>query len=464
MSTQQTVRPFGMRDKIGYMFGDFGNDFTFIFSSMFLMVFYTKVMGVGAAVVGTMFLVSRIVDAFTDIAMGRIVDTVKPAKDGRFRPWIRRMAAPVAIASFLCYQSSLVNMSMTFKIVYMFATYLLWGSIFYTSINIPYGSMASAISPKAEDRASLSTFRSLGASLAGLVIGVGAPLIIYSTDAQGNKIVEGGRFTLIAGVFSVLAIACYAIAYFLTTERVKTVHVEQEKQISAGSTVKAIFSNRALLGIIVAAIFLLLAMLVSQSLNQYLFADYFKNIKALSTISLLSMLPTFILAPFSAKISGKFGKKESAAVAMLIAGLTYVGLFIFRIENAFVFTAISFIASMGMGWFNLVIWANITDVIDYQEVKYGKRDDGTVYAVYSFSRKLGQAFAGGLGGWVLGYIGYNSAEKVQTAEVASGIYNAATIVPGVCFLLVALALTFIYPLSKKKVLENVEILKQRHGH
>lgn len=355
MSTQQTVRPFGMRDKIGYMFGDFGNDFTFIFSSMFLMVFYTKVMGVGAAVVGTMFLVSRIVDAFTDIAMGRIVDTVKPAKDGRFRPWIRRMAAPVAIASFLCYQSSLVNMSMTFKIVYMFATYLLWGSIFYTSINIPYGSMASAISPKAEDRASLSTFRSLGASLAGLVIGVGAPLIIYSTDAQGNKIVEGGRFTLIAGVFSVLAIACYAIAYFLTTERVKTVHVEQEKQISAGSTVKAIFSNRALLGIIVAAIFLLLAMLVSQSLNQYLFADYFKNIKALSTISLLSMLPTFILAPFSAKISGKFGKKESAAVAMLIAGLTYVGLFIFRIENAFVFTAISFIASMGMGWFNLVI-------------------------------------------------------------------------------------------------------------
>ena len=457
-----SVPAFGIKDKLGYMFGDFGNDFTFIFSSMFLMVFYTKVMGIGAGMVGTMFLVCRVIDAFTDVAMGRIVDTVKPAKDGRFRPWIRRMAAPVAIASFLCYQSGLADMSYNFKVVYMFATYILWGSIFYTSINIPYGSMASAISPEAKDRASLSTFRSLGASLAGLVIGVGAPLIVYSSDAQGNKIIDGGRFTLIAGVFSVLAIACYALAYFLTTERVKTPPVSKEQGISAKATVKAIFTNRALLGIIVAAIFLLLAMLLTQTMNQYLFADYFKNIKALSMISLLSMVPTFILAPFSVKISTKFGKKESAAFAMLVAAATYLFLFFFKVSNAYLFTAISFIVNLGIGWFNLVIWANITDVIDYQEVKSGKREDGTVYAVYSFSRKLGQALAGGLGGWVLAFIGYNSKVKVQPESVTSGMYNAATLIPGLCFVIVALALIFIYPLSKKKVLENVEILKNRH--
>ena len=156
------VRPFGMRDKLGYMFGDFGNDFTFMLSSSFMMVFYTDIMGVPAAIVGLLMMVARFVDAFTDVAMGQIVDRAKPTKDGRFRPWIKRMCGPVAIASFLIYQSEFAGMPMAFKVVWMFVTYLLWGSIFYTSINIPYGSMASAISPEANDRTQLSTFRSIG--------------------------------------------------------------------------------------------------------------------------------------------------------------------------------------------------------------------------------------------------------------------------------------------------------------
>ena len=89
-----------------------------------------------------------------------------PKKDGRFRPWLRRMCAPVAISSFLMYQSSLAGASMTVKVIYMFVTYILWGSIFYTSINIPYGSMASVLSADSDDRAALSTYRSVGATLA----------------------------------------------------------------------------------------------------------------------------------------------------------------------------------------------------------------------------------------------------------------------------------------------------------
>ena len=155
---QKQVKPFGLSDKIGYLFGDFGNDFTFIFASTFLMVFYMKVLGIPGAAVGTLFLIARVVDAFTDVTMGRIVDVCKPGKDGRFKQWIRRMAGPVAIASFLMYQSSLAGASMTVKIVYMYVTYLLWGSICYTGINIPYGSMASAITEKPEERTALSTF------------------------------------------------------------------------------------------------------------------------------------------------------------------------------------------------------------------------------------------------------------------------------------------------------------------
>ena len=180
--------PFGMRDKIGYMFGDFGNDFTFIFASSFLMVFYTKVLGISGGMVGTLFLVARFVDAFTDVTMGRIVDKMPPAPDGKFRCWLRRMCGPVALSSFLMYQTAMTGASMTWKIIYMYVTYLLWGSVFYTSINIPYGSMASAITAESDERTALSTFRSIGATLAGLVIGVVTPLFIYTKDATGIQV------------------------------------------------------------------------------------------------------------------------------------------------------------------------------------------------------------------------------------------------------------------------------------
>ena len=113
------VRDFGRRDKIGYMFGDFGNDFTFIFASSFLMVFYTKVLGISGGMVGTLFLVARFVDAFTDVTMGRIVDAAPPARDGKFRCWIRRMCGPVALSSFLMYQTAMAQASMPWKIVYI---------------------------------------------------------------------------------------------------------------------------------------------------------------------------------------------------------------------------------------------------------------------------------------------------------------------------------------------------------
>ena len=131
-NTKTSVPPFGMRDKLGYMFGDFGNDFTFILSSSFMLKFYTDVMGISAAVVGLLMMVARFIDAFTDVTMGQIVDRSKPTKDGKFKPWIKRMCGPVAISSFLIYQSGLANLPYGVKVVWMTVTYILWGSIFYT--------------------------------------------------------------------------------------------------------------------------------------------------------------------------------------------------------------------------------------------------------------------------------------------------------------------------------------------
>lgn len=456
-------KPFGLRDKIGYMFGDFGNDFTFLFASSFLMVFYTKVLGISGGMVGTLFLVARFVDAFTDVTMGRIVDRMPPAPDGKFRCWIRRMCGPVALSSFLMYQTSVAGGSMTWRVVYMYVTYLLWGSIFYTSINIPYGSMASAITADPNERTSLSTFRSIGGALAGLVIGVGTPVFLYTTDSNGNQVVRGGgTFTIIAGVFSLLAVTCYLVCYRMTVERVPVEKDPEAKELTLFATFQTIGKSRSLLGIIGAATFLLLSQLLISTMNNYIYPDYFGNARGISIYTLLSTAVTLlVVAPLSVPLAKRFGKKEASVVGMLFSGTVFLLMYFLRIKNIWLFMLLSILGFLGTGFFNTVIWANITDVIDDQEVKVGQREDGTVYAVYSFARKVGQALAGGIGGWALEFIGYESAGIMQSENVLTGLYTTATLLPAIGFFAVALILWFVYPLDKKRVEENVAILSEK---
>lgn len=454
------IRPFGIRDKIGYMFGDFGNDFSFIFASNYLMVFYTKVLGLSGFAVGLLFLGTRFVDAFTDVTMGRIVDHMQPAKDGRFRSWIRRMCIPVAVASSIMYLYFVRDWTYWARLSYVIFTYLLWSSFCYTAINIPYGSMASVISPDVKDRASLSTFRSIGASLAGLVIGVLVPLIVYETDVEGNQIVRPVSFTVTALLFGVLAVICYVLCYLLCQERVVFDKKEGKKE-NVWDMLTGLGKNRPLLALVCAALVLLLATLMGQTMNNYLFLDYFKNAKALSVVNVVGIGGTLLLAPFISVIVSRFGKKEAGAIGMLAAGILYLILFFLRVKSIPLFMALLFLGTLGSGLFNMIIWAFITDIIDYQEIATGRREDGTVYAVYSFARKVGQALAGGLGGFVLTAIGYVSEAASQTGEVAERIYTVATLVPGICYLAVFLIIQFAYPLTRSEVEKNTAILRRK---
>ncbi len=460
MSNQKNVPAFGMRDKIGYMFGDFGNDFTFILSSSFMLKFYTDIMGLAPAVIGMLMMAARFVDAVTDVTMGQIVDRSKPTKDGKFKPWIRRMCGPVAIASFLIYQSAFADMAYGFKLVWMIVTYLLWGSIFYTSINIPYGSMASAISAEAEDRASLSTWRTIGATLAGLVIGVGTPLVAYVT-VDGKTMLSGSRMTIIAGVFSVLAIICYMLCFTLVRERV-VIPANNEK-LDIKKMLQSLVTNRALIGIIAAAILLLLAMLGMQGMSAYVFPNYYGSAQAQSLSALAGSVAVLaICAPLATKLSAKFGKKELSVVSCLVGAGFFLICLILKPQNPYVYVGFYTLAYVAIGFFNMIIWAMITDVIDDAEVKNGVREDGTIYSVYSFARKIGQALSSGMVGGLLSLIGYTEATAFDT-NVVNGIFNISCIVPIIGMVAVALALLFIYPLNKKRVDANVAELKKRRG-
>ena len=454
------TKPFGMRDKIGYLFGDFGNDFTFVLSSSFLMKFYTDVMGVDGFVVGIVMMIARFVDAFTDVAMGRICDRSKTLAVGKFKPWLLRMAGPVAIASFLIYQSSLSDRSMTFKIIWLFVTYILWGSFFYTSINIPYGSMASAISAEPGERQSLSTYRSLGGTLAGLFIGALVPAVAYD-KINGNMVLNGSKFTFIAGIFSVLAIISYLLCYWLVTERVRTESYETKgAQNGVLQMLKNAIRNKALISIIAASIVMLLAQLTMQSMANYVYPNFYRSTAAQSASNVVMLVSMLIAAGAARPVAERIGKAELSAVSNLLAGTVCVLLFFIRPVNVWVYVLFMALCWLGLGMFSMVSWALITDVIDYSEIKNGVREDGGVYAMYSFARKLGQAAAAGISGFLLTSIGYTQETAFDT-EVVNGIFNISTLVPAAGFLLLAAILWFWYPLHKKQVDENVEILKSK---
>lgn len=455
------TKKFGIADKVGYMFGDFGNDFTFILSSMFLLKFYTDVMGVSAGLVGLMMMAARFVDAITDVTMGQIADRSKPTAKGKFAPWLRRMCGPVAVASFLMYASWFQNMPMAFKIGWMFVTYILWGSVFYTSINIPYGSMASAISPEPKDRASLSTFRSMGSALAQMVIGVILPLVVYYTDANGNKALSGTKMTIAAGVCSVAAVVCYLLCYHLTTERVK---VEQKTgKFSFKDLVQTLTKNKSLIGIVIAALLLLLSALSLSTMTTYVYPNYFNNVAAQSIGGLVGTIIMLLCATFITKLAMKVGKKEISVFGCTLSAVIFFIAYVLQIKNVWVFVALYTVGSFGMAFFNMVVWAMITDVIDDIEVRTGDRSDGTVYAIYSFARKLGQACSSGLAGLLLSIIGYTAATAFDP-DVVQGIYNITCLAPAIGFALTALSLFFLYPLGKKKVEENVAALKAKRDN
>lgn len=456
-------KPFGLRDKIGYLMGDIGNDFTFVLSSTFLLKFYTDVMGVPAAVVGTIIMIARFVDAFTDVTMGRICDRSVTTRHGKFKPWIRRMCLPVAISSFLIYQSGLAEMSTGFKIGYLFVTYILWGSFFYTSINIPYGSMASAISAEPGDRQSLSTYRSIGATFASVLVGAIIPLIAYK-EVNGIMLLDGEVFTTIAGIFSVLAVISYLICYTLVTERVHIVsNAEIKEDNNVITMLKNAVTNKALISIIAASIVMLLSQMTLQSMANYVYPIYYGNTAAQSASMIVMLAGSLLVAAVAKPISARFGKAEVGFVASFIASGVCVLLFFVRPQNVWVYVALQAVCWLSLGVFNMISWALITDVIDYSEIKNGIREDGSVYALYSFARKLGQAGAAGLVGAMLTAIGY-SETTVTEASVREGLFNISTLIPAVGFVLLGLVLWLWYPLHKKQVEENVKTLQNKRGH
>ena len=222
-------------------------------------------------------------------------------------------------------------------------------------------------------------------------------------------------------------------------------------------------TNKALISIIAASIVMLLAQMTLQSMANYVFPIYYGNTTAQSVSMVVMLAGSLLIAAIAKPISLRFGKAEVAVVSSFIAAGVCLLLYVVRPQNVWVYVILQGSCWMALGVFSMISWALITDVIDYSEIKNGIREDGSVYALYSFARKLGQAGAAGLVGTLLTAIGYSESAAVEEG-VREGLFNISTLVPAVGFALLGVILWFWYPLHKKQVEENVEKLKDRRGN
>lgn len=370
------------------------------------------------------------------------------------------MAVPVAVASALLYMPFIADWPYAAKFVYAALTYMLWGSVFYTMVNISYGSMVSVVSDDPGERSALSVFRGAGASVAGLVVSLLPPLLIYGM-VDGTSQVLPTNMVLTALGFSACAAIMLGLCHRWTLERVPA--PPQREQRGLMRSLGALLRNRALLSLITANLILMLAALLTSALAPYLWLQYFNDGQLSGPAQVVNYLPALLLAPIATALAVRLGKKEMLSTALLVTSAVYFGVYVAGITDPWIFIGLTLLAGFGVGAFNLLVWAMITDVIDDGEVRTGQRDAGTVYAINTWARKVGQAVAGGIGGYALAIVGFQSGAEEQSQATVDGIYTIATLVPGVIYLLVVLMLVFWYPLSRRTVLENGSVLARRRS-
>lgn len=452
----------GVKDCFGYAFGDAANLFVLTYISSYLKVFYTDILKVAESKITTLLLIARLWDAINDPLWGNLVAKKRPNKDGKFLPFIKWFAIPTGIMAMLCFVNfKNFTSNETLILVLMYVTYIGFGMM-YTTINIPYGSLASVITDDPDGRTLLSTFRSIGAGLGGAIPLLIGPMIIYSvtgTNSQGEAVKAADadgmlKFGIIMGVLSI-------IFYFLCVKNTKErVASEEEPTVDTKKTYLGMLKSRPFITAALSGI-LISGQLQFGSLNQYLYKNYFENTDLSIIGTIANYLPMAVMIFFMPKLVKKFGKKELCGVGTLFSAVAAVLMFFVvphcdRLGSAPVmFMIFTFIIGFGYSFVSITNWAIITDVIDYQEYKTGIRSESAVYAVYTFCRNLGQTLAD-VGGMkllsaVAGYDGAVHGSAGYVEGVGEGILFVCTIIPAIVYTLVFILFKFGYPLDKSKL-------------
>ena len=446
---------------IGYALGDTGGVLSFGVVSSFLQMYYTDVLHISLAKITVLMLVARIWDAINDPLCGAFIDSRKPTKYGRFRPYVYWLSFPMIIAFVLIFVK-IPGLSESQYLIYAYITYIFYGMM-YTGVNIPYGSMASVMTDDQREQSTLSVARSFGSGVGSLPGQILLPLFVYSTAVDtGVKYLDGNK--LLAGIILIAGfmVIIYTASFRMTKENI-TPPANQEKS-NMLKVMGQLVKNRPFVTLCLASLLLIAGSMYTQTIFNYLFKNYFGTPGLFALVTVATYIPMLVLMPFIGKLMMRFGKKEICSFGSIFAAAAFLVLYFIKTDSPYVFLAFVFVTGFGVSFFTLEVWALVTDTIDYQEKLTHRRDEGTSYACFSFFRKLGQTLAGMGASLALAFVGYVTAEGVteQTAEVNRGIYDIATLVPFAMYLVMFLILQFAYPLTKEKIEElKAELAAQR---
>ncbi len=456
-----------LKEKIGYGFGDMASSMFWKLFGSYLMIFYTDVFGLPAAVVGTLFLVTRVWDSAFDPIVGVVADRTH-SRWGKFRPYLLFLAIPFSVIGVLTFVTP--SFGDNGKLIYAYVTYSLMMMV-YSAINVPYASLLGVMSDNPKERNTLSTYRMafayIGSFIALLLF---MPMVNFWSGHSKEIADQQQGWTLAVAVIAVMCALLFIGCFALTRERVKALH---EKQAPLKEDLKDLWKNRPwwiLLGAGVAA-------LVFNSIRDGATVYYFKYFiveEDFQTISFFGV--SFVLSGLylsvgqianiagvilAAPVSNRIGKKQTYMGSMAIATVLSILFFWFDKDNLALIFTFQILISICAGSIFPLLWSMYADCTDYSELKTGNRATGLIFSSSSMSQKFGWAIGSALTGWLLSYFGF-VANEVQQAEAIQGIKMFMSFLPAAGTLL-SIVFISMYPLSEKKMLEISAALKSRRA-
>jgi glucuronide carrier protein len=434
---------------LGYAAGEVANNLTFQMVAVFLLIYYTDVAGISASTAGTLLLVVRILGGFTDLLAGRRVDETD-TRWGRFRPYLLFGSVPLLLLLVATF-SIPSGLGGNATLAWAFVSYALF-SLAYSFVNIPYGSLAAAMTQEPGERARLSSARAVTAGLTILLIAV-----VVSPQIQGSADLQRS-LTVTTAVFGAVGLALYLWCFATSREAVRSA----TDKISVRETAAMIRHNRPLV-LLCAATLLFLTGMFSVSAVAVFYArdvlgdaDYYIAMTAVQT---LAMVAAAALIPLAV---AKLGKKRTYVLAGAIATVAAVGFALVPESQPVLAIACYGVVGVGFGAINALIFALQADTVEYGEWKSGVRAEGASYAILSFTRKAGQGIGGAAAAYTLGFGGYVSGAATQTDAAVRSIKIAAGILPGVA-VGGAVAVMLVYPLTEEAFRAVVGELAERRA-
>ena len=498
-------RKFGMRDKLAYAAGDFGCNMSFALKGT-VQTFWLVYMMMETGLLSILLLLVQIWDAVNDPLIGTMIDNDRRKyKMGKFKTYIFVGACGLLVAGAAVFLP-FPNAPTVIKAVLFVLGYIIWDAC-YTVANVPYGSMLSLVTEDAGERAQLSTWRSVGSMIGGMVPGIILPMLIwqnvlydgsgiipqmegeYHTNPltgeaykigdqilnplTGEKVQNllGERVFWVALIMGVLGFIAFMFMIKTITIRVdeNTVKTnESGEKFNVFVAFGNFLRNRPAVGATIAAMGMFLGMQSATTANTVMFATYFGQASLSGVVQMIGFLPMFLFMPFVKKIVEKFGKKEASIAGTLVSLLGGLIMLVFPMiadkNVALIVYMIGLIVfGIGMGVYTCVSWAMMGDAIDYNEWKFGKREEGTVYSLHSFFRKLAQGIGPSVVLVLMGVLGYES--KLGTiGQSAATAHNMCWLVAGLYLfsaVLQFIGIALVYNLDKKTMAQMSEELAAR---